>query len=752
MAVSTVTNDLLEEGTLSFSIESRILRELGERLVKEPEVALLELVKNSYDADSKVCEIEISADQVRVEDDGHGMTFDEFEGAWMRIGTGSKQARRLSRTYNRTITGEKGIGRFAVRFLGKALRLESVAFDLARGFQTLLVADFNWPAFDSAQDLGKVKIPYRLLRAPGNRVTGTRLVIGKLRQSPAAINLRSVRTGSIGVVSPYRALLRPSNGHAPVRNKKQGFEPDPGFELKIQQTAGDSAEDGNVARAVLNNFILRAVLELKGERLELSVFRKSEETPTIKIVDRFRNAISPVYADIRFFPHRKGTFAGLSIPGKVLKDWVKEHSGVAVFDRTFRVHPYGTASDDWLSLAADTARRAREPRSSLAIKHLPMDQPTRMSTQLNYMLRLPYPQQLVGIVQVEGRRSQDESDADTGLIPAADREGFLNNSAFQQLFDIVRGAVEAIAAADRELQQEAEEAEQERLLRSLRADSRQAIKEIEANPNIARTEKARIVRQIAQTRALAEAYEERTKQRETTLEVVSLLGIVAGFMTHEFGTVMHELAQAQHLLDKLARKDVDLKGAAEALAAHHANLNDFVTYAQGYIRGASSLPQHPYPSRPRIQQVVRVFGKYATERGIAIAIEIGPDVMAPLVPVSLYNGIALNLYTNALKAVTAKAGGGDRRITFRAWNEQQWHFLEVSDTGIGIPTTWRERIFDPLFTTTSTNQDPLGSGMGLGLALVKRGVETYGGRADVVDPPPGFTTCVRVRFGLGEAP
>ena len=46
---------ILDRGSLSFSIESRILRELGERLVKQPEVAVLELVKNAYDADATRC-------------------------------------------------------------------------------------------------------------------------------------------------------------------------------------------------------------------------------------------------------------------------------------------------------------------------------------------------------------------------------------------------------------------------------------------------------------------------------------------------------------------------------------------------------------------------------------------------------------------------------------------------------------------------------------------------------------------------
>ena len=125
-----------------------------------------------------------------------------------------------------------------------------------------------------------------------------------------------------------------------------------------------------------------------------------------------------------------------------------------------------------------------------------------------------------------------------------------------------------------------------------------------------------------------------------------------------------------------------------------------------------------------------------------------PLCEAPSVPVSLYNGVALNLYTNALKAVMAKSGNGKREIAFRAWNEQNAHYLEVSDTGIGVASVLKARVFEPLFSTTSGNRDPLGSGMGLGLTLVKRGVETFGGRVDVVEPPPGFSTCFRVKLPI----
>ncbi len=748
---TTPTSGMIESGTIHFTIESRLLRELGERLVKQPEVALLELVKNSYDADSRECSIDHDPPrQIMIADDGHGMTLDDFKTGWMRIGTSKKESSPTSAEFGRVITGEKGIGRFAVRFLGQQLHLESIAFDEGRGAKTILEADFDWPEFDRHEDLGTVKVPYRLSLAGTGARRGTRLLITQLRPNAEVIDMKMVRTASIGIVTPYQSLLRsPALGRKSKRRRKPKSErpDDPGFLLRVTPTAEDS-DDEDLARALLDNFALRAVVDLEGDRLNLTVYRRGEAAASIEINDRYKNSIGLVYADIRFFPQRKGTFTGLPVDGRRAKSWIRDHSGVAVFDRTFRVHPYGTDVDDWLFLSADTAKRTREPRSSIAKRHFPMDESTRVSTQLNYMLRLPYPQQLVGIVQVEGRRSTEQLREDAGLIASADREGFVDNAAFRRLRDLIRGAVEAIASADRELQQEQERAEQEELLKALQDETLDAIQEIKSNPNIGSRDKAQIVARLAQTQLVAQEHEASFRDRESALETMSLLGVVAGFMTHEFGVAFDELEKAQKKLVGLARHNKHFRESSKAIEAHLERLREFVTYSQGYIRGASTRPSKQYGARPRIQQVARVFGKYASDRGIRIEIDVGRDVMAPRVPVSLYNGIALNLFTNALKAVTASLGKGDHRIAFRAWNAKGNHVLEVSDTGIGIPATLRHRIFDPLFTTTASNRDPLGSGMGLGLSLVKRGVGAFGGRVKVVDPPAGFTTCLSVMLPL----
>ena len=731
----------VRSGTLSFTIESRIIRELGERLVKQPEIAVLELVKNAYDAEATQCEIKVNAKEIVVHDTGSGMTFDSFRDGWMRIGTSSKSADSLSPKFKRPITGEKGIGRFAVRFLGSHLKLESIANDPKHG-KTRLEASFDWPVFDKAEDIGKVSVPYKVTLATDADPLGTILTISELSQEVGRLDLKELRTSSLGIVTPLQSLMSPTFGKG---RRKSGDEEDPGFRLEIHQGDGEGED---VADRILSNFVLRAVVRIKDQQASVDIYRRSDKEPKLSLKDRLKNNIGELYADIRFFPGRSGTFTGLGVDGRRAKTWVKENCGVSVFDRGFRMYPYGTIGNDWLSLATDSARNERHPQSTLARKYLPMDEQTRRSTELNYMLRLPHPEQLVGIVQVMGARGASQSDQTSRLVAAADREGFLENEAYHEFQDLIRGAVEAIAYSDRELQLEQQKQEQKVLLRELQRETREAIKEIEDNPHIQRSVKLSLVRSLTNTQQSAVQVSEYARERESALEVMSLMGVVAGFMTHEFGVAVNDLERAHDLLVKASSRNKQFTEEANRLAERIASLKEFITYSQGYIHGAGSTPSKRYAAKPRIQQVVRVFGKYAEERGIKITVEVEGDVMAPLVPPSLYNGISLNLYTNALKAITASTSVKNKEISFRAWNDRNQHFLEVSDTGIGVPEALRSRIFDPLFSTTTSNRDPLGSGMGLGLSLVRRSLQAFGGRIDVTDPPPGFNTTFRVRLPI----
>ena len=731
----------VEHGSLTFSVEARLLRELGERLVRSPEVALVELVKNAYDADASRCTVRHESGSILVADNGHGMTLGEFRTAWMRVGTSSKESTATSRRFSREITGEKGIGRFAVRFLGPSLDLESIAYDDERGEHTRLRAHFDWPLFDRHEDIGRVEVPYELEVLEAEHETGTTLAIGGARELLEK-ELRAVRTASVGLLSPLRPLFRKSDPSASTATT--GHQPDPGFALEIHDE--DTTID-DVAASVLEHFVVRAELRVTKAHVALNVFRRGESKPYLKIKHPQQFGLGSVSADVRFFPRRSGTFRGTEIDGKAAYRWIRNNAGVAVFDRAFRVQPYGTAGDDWLSLQADVARRRRDPRSSLARKYFPMSEGQRSNTKLNWMLRLPQSAQVVGVVEVRARRdggAKGESD----LVPAADREGFIDNDGFRRLRGLVRGALEAIAYVDRATQlEEQAEAEAQSRARS-DAETQRAIETIQTNPTISAPQKRQIVSALKASQGLLQTQAETARERERQLEVMSLLGVVAGFMTHEFGAAVAVLQAAQRDLE--GANDSSASERAARLADRIKTLQQFATYASGYVQGSRTTPDSPYKALPRLRQVAKVLGSNAAERHIDIEIDVEKDVDAPLVPPSLYNGIAQNLLSNALKATTANPSSDPQTIAFRAWNERSKHTLEVSDTGVGIDDTLRDRVFDPLFTTTSRRLDPLGSGMGLGLTLVRRGAAAYGGTANVVDPPPGFNTCIQVRIPLAQ--
>src|SRR4029077_13219516 len=90
---------------LPFTVASALLRELGERLVGRPHIALAELVKNSYDADASEVVIRFTGDRIEVEDNGHGMTYHDFVKKWLRIGSAHKERQEFSPQLGRPLTG-----------------------------------------------------------------------------------------------------------------------------------------------------------------------------------------------------------------------------------------------------------------------------------------------------------------------------------------------------------------------------------------------------------------------------------------------------------------------------------------------------------------------------------------------------------------------------------------------------------------------------------------------------------------------
>jgi signal transduction histidine kinase len=114
------------------------------------------------------------------------------------------------------------------------------------------------------------------------------------------------------------------------------------------------------------------------------------------------------------------------------------------------------------------------------------------------------------------------------------------------------------------------------------------------------------------------------------------------------------------------------------------------------------------------------------------------DVPKILCSPSRINQVFINLITNAVQAMD-----GQGFLGIRAWSDDQWVKVCISDTGSGIEDEHLEKITDPFFTTK-----PVGQGTGLGLSIVSKIIEEHGGRLEI-DSSVGEGTDVTICLPLG---
>ena len=141
---------------LSFRPYARLLTMLGDQLIKNERIALVELIKNAYDADADEVEVRFedfeedmthnARSRIVVRDNGAGMTYETVRTQWMHPAAPQKyldkrKGREKTPGMGRVIQGEKGIGRFAVLKLGKVITVTTRP--PAADFETVLTWDFS---------------------------------------------------------------------------------------------------------------------------------------------------------------------------------------------------------------------------------------------------------------------------------------------------------------------------------------------------------------------------------------------------------------------------------------------------------------------------------------------------------------------------------------------------------------------------------------------------------------------------------
>lgn len=161
---------------LEYIIEDRTIAEvLGVQNFSNEESAVLELIKNAYDAQSPDVIVVISKTQMIIEDNGVGMNRQGIVDAWMHVGKSDKQYIVGEGDTARILAGSKGVGRFAIARLGA----KASVFTKMKGLEGVLwKTDWNTNTLETYSD---------------EKEQGTKIVIEELRDNWTESRVRNLR-------------------------------------------------------------------------------------------------------------------------------------------------------------------------------------------------------------------------------------------------------------------------------------------------------------------------------------------------------------------------------------------------------------------------------------------------------------------------------------------------------------------------------------------------------------------------------
>lgn len=386
---------------ITYQISSRAAILLGRESVSKVDGAIIELIKNTYDADASFCILffDVEHDAIYIIDNGTGMTRDTIQNCWMLIGTDNKKVEYQSKK-NRIKSGEKGIGRFALDRLGQVCEMYTKHDSSSK----TLYWKTDWKNFEEpgktisevAADLDYLNnalselLPAEIVRnldeinedLINNFKTGTILKITNLRDDwtnkaiDKIINMLSYSIPNSGI-NEYSIYVLPSLTDKIINIENEMLDE---FDYKLK-----AHFDGEkfYVKMVRNEFDLKRIPDNIFELKEFSNypytkddFEKGDfdiEYSIEKLMNSSSQNLVSIIKEIGAFnfdycflkmniasKKDKETFYYKDISPK-RRQWLSNNAGVKIYRDNFIVRPYGdinSDSFDWLNL---DARKASSP-------------------------------------------------------------------------------------------------------------------------------------------------------------------------------------------------------------------------------------------------------------------------------------------------------------------------------------------------------------------------------------------------------
>lgn len=690
-----MTDNILKnskERVAKFKPRARLLLQLGDQLIKNESIALLELAKNAYDADASKVDIimhnpdSIENGFVEIEDDGFGMTADIVENVWLEPGSNYKQEqfveRRFTPKYHRLPIGEKGIGRFGAHKLGNLIEMTTKSANAKEVYVRI-----DWTQFAEHRYLEEV--PIRIIEREQPQYftdgkTGTRIVIKGFRREWERGMARNVIRAITSITSPFETM--------------DAFIPS----LKIPDKLGwfdgiitwDKVCDYSLFQfdtIIYGNTIIDFTYKFTPWNTMTKLHERSVGLSD-SIVENYLSITDDKDNPIILSDYKIGTirFKGyifdldtfimkMGVSDKSgFKSYLKSNGGVRVFRDGLRVYDYGEPENDWLSL---DYRRFQQPTKAI-------------SNNL-----------IVGAIYL----NREES---SGLEEKTNREGFVENDAyiaFKKAILHVVGLVETLRQTDKKKLKEAYgPTPKSEPVMSLLGEAQRYVDEKVLDSEV-KTEIKKYLVKI---------------ERDYKLVTDNLLKAAGAGLN--MSVVIHEIEKIIYEVDKVLKAE---KASERAL--------NLVQHLSSLIDGYADLIRRSEQTNESIVNIINqaLFNtEYRLQTHIIIPVKRYLENPANRslrckVARNLLIGAIMNLIDNSIYWLDQKAfkkleenESFTKKIFIDVVADDAFIHIVVADNGTGIllPT---EDITEP-FVTGKKN----GAGMGLGLHIASEVLNAQGGK------------------------
>lgn len=697
--------------------KARLLRTLGSDLISSDKVALIELVKNSYDADARVVLIrfqgplEKGLGKVEIWDDGHGMDAATLRNSWLDIATDTKK-RNPASSAGRRVLGEKGIGRLAAGRLGDEMLLVT---RMQGASEVNLLID--WTDFDRedayldqievAWDIGKPKYfsdagkAMHTFQTAGIELDqwghGTVLQIDKLSRTWVRDDLLELRTA-------LTRLMRPRPNRYTTKIADDSHEPEFQIFLELTDVANEiedlagpiqpseelqtphyslsgSVDEHGYAELHYAQEYPPYVEDIGIKQLWIDGKRTPQAGPfdfEINVWDRDKDALNRTL--------NSSAPDGVEASTRDLKgfrDTLSEVSGVSIYRDGFRVLPFGESGDDWLGL---DLRRVQAPTR-------------RVSNN-----------QIIGHVFIG-------SDTNSGLKDQSNREGILAGIAYGDLQTLMKAAMNELES-------------RRYISRHPKAEPRQAkgglferfdLREIrDALARAYPTDKRVIGLIDEKSHEIQQGVSEVQKVLSRYSRLATLGGLIDRIL-HDGRTVVTRLKNVA----RFGMRDLGKNSLSDNAKLEKALEVMEKTATQADLLSSLFNQIEPFGGRKRgrpkeinvgsvIEKSVALLGHEADEHGVNL-INANPNITVKLDEAELLT-VIVNLLQNAIYWTATQTTAERKVLADARLNGDSSLTLVVSDSGPGVPDNLREHIFDPYFSSKP-------EGIGLGLSIVGNLVE-----------------------------